>query len=55
MVDRGYIINNPFDRVGGPKVAALTVWRRPKNSSNVRIPGAGHLVEVFVPDSEGCG
>ncbi|KIM45542.1 hypothetical protein M413DRAFT_442215 [Hebeloma cylindrosporum] len=32
------------DLVGGPKVAALTVWRRPKNNSNVLIPGAGHLV-----------
>jgi hypothetical protein len=55
MVDQGYIINNPFDRVGGPKVAALTVWRRSKNSSNVRIPDAGHLVEVFILDSEFCG
>ena len=55
MVDQGYIVNNPFVRVGGPKVATLTVWRRPKNSSNVLIHGGGHLVEVLVPDSEGCG
>ena len=40
-------MNTPFDRVGGPKVATLTVWRRPKNNSNVLIPGAGHLVEDF--------
>jgi len=32
------------DLVGGLNVATLTVWRRPKNNSNVRIPGAGHLV-----------
>jgi len=54
MVDRGHITNDPFGRVGGSKVATLTVWRRPKNNSNVLIPGAGHLVEVFV-HSEGCG
>jgi hypothetical protein len=55
MVDRRYIINNPFGRVGGMKAAALTVWRRPKNSSNVLIPDAGHSVQGFVPDSESCG
>ena len=30
--------------VGGPENARVTVWRREKNASNVRIPGAGHLV-----------
>jgi hypothetical protein len=48
------MFNNLFDRVDGPKVATLTVWRRPKNNTNVLISGAGHLVEVFVPDSEDC-
>ncbi|KAH6906372.1 Alpha/beta hydrolase family-domain-containing protein [Coprinopsis sp. MPI-PUGE-AT-0042] len=32
------------DIVGGPEVARNTVWRRAKNSSNVRIPDAGHLI-----------
>lgn len=34
----------PFFSVGGPENARITVWRREKNASNVRIPGAGHLV-----------
>lgn len=34
-------------RVGGPETARLTVWRRARNASNVRIPGAGHLVRVI--------
>ncbi|KAF8907818.1 Alpha/beta hydrolase family-domain-containing protein [Gymnopilus junonius] len=32
------------DLVGGPEAARSTVWRRARNASNVRIPGAGHLV-----------
>ncbi|KAF8149459.1 Alpha/beta hydrolase family-domain-containing protein [Crassisporium funariophilum] len=30
--------------VGGPEVARTTLWRRPKNASNVKIPGGGHMV-----------
>ncbi|KAJ3493281.1 hypothetical protein NLJ89_g11056 [Agrocybe chaxingu] len=30
--------------VGGRDIARLTVWRRPTNASNVRIPGGGHLI-----------
>jgi len=31
-------------RVGGPEASAITVWRRPRNASNVKIAGGGHLV-----------
>ncbi|KAH9484884.1 Abhydrolase domain-containing protein mpaH [Psilocybe cubensis] len=31
-------------RVGGMEVARKTVWRRSKNASNVKLPGAGHLL-----------
>lgn len=29
---------------GGIEPAQVRVWRRPKNSSNIAIPNAGHLV-----------
>jgi hypothetical protein len=53
-----------LDRTGTEEETQQTVWRRPENSSNVKIPGAGHLVRSslvyvsygFVDDrwNEGC-
>ncbi|KAG9033625.1 hypothetical protein FS837_002418 [Tulasnella sp. UAMH 9824] len=37
--------------VTGPEeVTCQTVWRRPKNSSNIRIEGAGHLIVHEAPE-----
>lgn len=33
---------------GGGEYARVRVWRRPKNSSNVAIPNAGHLVSTHL-------
>lgn len=35
------------DEFGGPGATAERVWTRPKNSSNIRITGAGHLVSAY--------
>ncbi|KAF9010776.1 Alpha/beta hydrolase family-domain-containing protein [Cyathus striatus] len=39
--------------VGGDHIAQRTVWRRPKNASNVRLEGAGHLVVQETPREAG--
>lgn len=33
-------------RLGSPGSTQLRVWRRPENSSNVRIAKSGHLVSL---------
>ncbi|KAF9450037.1 hypothetical protein P691DRAFT_811281 [Macrolepiota fuliginosa MF-IS2] len=35
--------------LGSPGTTQLRVWVRPKNSSNVRIPSAGHLIPLEAP------
>ncbi|KAF4620417.1 hypothetical protein D9613_000172 [Agrocybe pediades] len=39
--------------VGGPEASRITVWRRPRNTSNVKIPGGGHLVVQERPKEVG--
>jgi hypothetical protein len=34
----------PLYRIGGKQQTIERVWRRPVNSSNIAIKGAGHLV-----------
>jgi pimeloyl-ACP methyl ester carboxylesterase len=34
---------------GGDEMTAELVWRRPQNSSNIRIPNAGHLIAQEAP------
>ena len=41
------------DRTGGDEATAQTVWRRPTNSKNIRIPGTGHMVSYHVSVSSG--
>ncbi|CAE6478454.1 hypothetical protein ACGC1H_006298 [Rhizoctonia solani] len=36
---------------GGPEFTQHTVWRRPANSTNVRIQGAGHLIPQEAPEA----
>ncbi|KAH7337714.1 Alpha/beta hydrolase family-domain-containing protein [Rhizoctonia solani] len=36
---------------GGPKMTQHTVWRRPVNTTNVKIKGAGHLVPHEAPEA----
>ncbi|KAG8752655.1 hypothetical protein FRC12_011846 [Ceratobasidium sp. 428] len=38
---------------GGEEITQHTVWRRPANSSNVRIQGAGHLIPQEAPERLG--
>ncbi|CAE6492286.1 unnamed protein product [Rhizoctonia solani] len=36
---------------GGPELTQHTVWRRPANSSNTQIKGAGHLIPQEAPEA----
>ncbi|CUA71854.1 hypothetical protein RSOLAG22IIIB_04799 [Rhizoctonia solani] len=38
---------------GGPDLTQHTVWRRPANSTNVQIKGAGHLIPQEAPEALG--
>ncbi|GAB1520382.1 hypothetical protein RhiTH_003457 [Rhizoctonia solani] len=38
---------------GGPDLTRHTVWRRPSNSSNTQIKGAGHLIPQEAPEALG--
>ena len=37
------------DEFGPPGASAERCWLRPKNTSNIKIAGAGHLVRVSIP------
>jgi len=37
------------NEIGGPGLTQVLVWRRPSNSSNIRIPSAGHLIAQEAP------
>jgi len=46
---RWVMSGRPPKVTGSEEITANTVWRRPKNASNVRIEGAGHLVVQEAP------
>ncbi|KAH7337716.1 Alpha/beta hydrolase family-domain-containing protein [Rhizoctonia solani] len=41
----------PVSVTGGPELTQHTVWRRPANSSNTQIKGAGHLIPQEAPEA----
>ncbi|KAH7337715.1 Alpha/beta hydrolase family-domain-containing protein [Rhizoctonia solani] len=42
--------STPVSVTGGPELTQHTVWRRPANSSNTQIKGAGHLIPHEAPE-----
>ncbi|CAE7073661.1 unnamed protein product [Rhizoctonia solani] len=38
-------------QTGGPELTQHTVWRRPANSTNIQIKGAGHLIPQEAPEA----
>ncbi|KAL1692321.1 Alpha/beta hydrolase family-domain-containing protein [Schizophyllum commune] len=54
-VEIRWIIPGPGQKeMGSSEETQVRVWLRPKNSSNVRIQGAGHLIPQEKPESLAC-